>query len=73
MNTIQRNKISLLIMVCFYYIYDAEYGQVKKSEQSEHCVPVGPVSDWLPESLSMGMSPSGEELWTTGETTSDIL
>lgn len=65
-------------MVCFYYIYDAEYGQVKKSEQSEHshCVPVGPVSpvsDCLPESLSMGMSPSGEELWTTGETTSDIL
>lgn len=27
----------------------------------------------LPESVSMGMSPSGEELWTTAETTSDIL
>lgn len=27
----------------------------------------------IPEPVSIGMSPSGEELWTTGETTSDIL
>lgn len=48
-------------------------GGITATNQNTLTVPVGPVSDWLPESLSIGMSPSGEELWTTGETTSDIL
>lgn len=49
-----------VLLLLTYYAYN------KEKSYEDH------VEKW-PVSLSMGMSPSGEELWTTGKTTSDIL